>query len=95
LFEDRFTLPDKEGMGIMIYTQSNFLLNDINFALTHIETGTIYHNLKRESMNKLILENMAAGTFELLIYAHNCLTNLDFDYIQSIDVSYSIDLNMI
>ena len=44
--------------------------------MTHIETGEISHNLKRESVNKLILENLKGGTYELLIYVHNCFTNI-------------------
>ena len=89
-------MPGKEAMGILIQVQSHFLLNDVSFALTHVDTGTIFHNLKRESHNKLILENMPSGTFELLIYAHNCLTNLNNGgYLSNIDVAYTIDVNLI
>jgi hypothetical protein len=28
-------------------------------------------------MNKLIVDNLGAGTYELLIYAHNCFTNMN------------------
>ena len=64
-------------------------------ALTHVQTNKIYHNMRRENRNKIMLENMKGGDYELLVYTHNCLTNMQSAPLQSLDLEFSIDLNLI
>lgn len=64
------------------------MLNDINFALTHIDSNTIYHNTRRENNNKLVLDNLPKGTYELLVYSHQCLTNMESGYLNNIVGKY-------
>lgn len=54
----------------MISIQSDYILNDINFALTHIPSQTVLHNVKRENINKLVTDNLEGGEYELIIYTH-------------------------
>jgi hypothetical protein len=52
--------------------------------------------VKREGVNKLVLLKLEVGEYELLVYAHNCLSFLDNGkQISSFDVSFSIDFNFI
>ena len=79
----------------MINTESDFLFNDVNFALTNLQTKHIYKNTRRENINKLVLDNLEEGEYELLVYAHHCLTNMDNNYLKTMIAKYTIDFHFI
>jgi hypothetical protein len=88
-------LPAKKGLGSIFITSSDFLFNDVNFALTHLSTDQIFHNIRRENLNKLVLDELPEGEYEFLVYAHHCLTNMESGYLSSIAAKYQIDFNLI
>lgn len=66
-----------KNLGLIINVNSDFLLNDVNFALTSISNNKVFHHVRNENNNKMLIENLPGGNYELIIYAHNCLSNLD------------------
>lgn len=79
----------------MISVSSDFLLNDINFALTHVSSSTVLHNVKRENINKLVSSSLLEGEYELTIYTHQCLTNMQSGFLENLNSQYLVDLNFI
>jgi hypothetical protein len=46
---------------------------------------------------KLVADNLHGGEYELLIYAHNCLSNIEgtSDLLNSMDVDFQLDINFL
>lgn len=43
-----------------------------------------------------MIDNLPEGEFELIIYAHHCLTNMKKgDYLESLDVKFIVDFNIV
>lgn len=84
-----------KNIGIIISIHSDFQMNDINFAFTNLKNNKIYHHIRSENNNKVLLENIPGGQYELLIYAHSCLSNVDRGGLQSIDANFLIDIHFL
>lgn len=52
------------------------MLNNVNFALSNINNERMFHNTRRENQVHLVAKDIPGGEYELLIYAHNCLSNV-------------------
>jgi len=76
LYNHKFTIPKIKDLGIMITIRSDFSLNNVNFALTNINNDRLLRNERYENMVHLIAKDIPGGDYELLIYAHNCLSNV-------------------
>lgn len=61
---------------MIVVIKSDFMLNNVNFALTNLNNNKILHNVRKENIVKLVADNIPGGEYELLIYAHNCLSNV-------------------
>lgn len=73
------------------------MLNDVNFALTNLNNNKIFQHSRTENSNKLVLESLPGGDYEFLIYAHNCLSNIEesYDMIKSLDTQFEVDIHFI
>ena len=44
----------------------------------------------------MVLDNLPGGEFELIIFAHHCLTNMEEGgYLEKLDVKFIVDFNII
>lgn len=65
-----------KDLGIIMTIKSDFLINNVNFALSNLNNNRILKTIRKENMVKLVADSMPGGKYELLIYAHNCLSNI-------------------
>ncbi|CDW81429.1 laminin subunit alpha-like [Stylonychia lemnae] len=99
LYNHKFSIPKMKDLGVLITVRSDFALNNVNFALTNVNNDRLLRNVRHENMVHLVASDIPGGDYELLIYAHNCLTNVQDSYerdqLKFLDVGFQIDLNFI
>jgi len=77
-------------VGIILQVMSDFLLNDVNFALTPLNEEPL-HNFRQESQNSLLEAKLPPGSYDLMIYTHNCLSTAS-NPIQNMDVTFKVHI---
>ena len=82
-------MTEDDDAGLVIDIENDFLLSGVNFAISNIATGQIVEDLRHESSGRLIVGRLVPGPYELIVYAHNCITNMgdrDHDQMKSFDI---------
>ena len=66
-----------DDAGIFIELQSDFLLSGANVAINNRVTGQIIEGKRHDSSSRLVIEHMQPGEYDLIIYTHEAVTNMD------------------
>jgi hypothetical protein len=53
------------------------LLSGVVLAINNVATGQIVEDEKSESGSKLLAGHLTPGPYELIVYGHECITNID------------------
>lgn len=77
VFRESFEVAEDDDAGIVIDVNSDFLLSNVNFAINNVVTGQVVEDERRESSGKLVVEHLVPGPYELILYTHECVTNMD------------------
>jgi len=90
---EAFEIAEDDEAGLVVEVQSDFLLSGVNLAITNKETGTIMEDERRDSSGKLIIGRLVPGPYVLVLYTHECITNMDPGAGQAIS-SFDLALKM-
>ena len=63
-------LPSSATNGISIEINSDFLRNDVSFALTDVKTKKMHANSRNMLGKRLVIEELESEEYELTIYMH-------------------------
>lgn len=89
-----FKISETQRNGIIIELYSEFLRNDVSFALTTLSSKRSLGHQRTMLGKRLVLEELTPGEYEFTIYLHQSLSNFETQ-ITSLDVSFSIGLSFI
>ena len=67
------------------------MLSGINLALNNVETGQIIEDERRDSSSKLVVGYLLPGKYEMIVYTHESITNMDPEHGAAIN---SFDLRL-
>ena len=77
IMREAFELAEDDKAGLVVEIQSDFLLSGINLAINNVETGQIVEDERRDSSSKLVIGYLLPGKYEMIVYTHECITNMD------------------
>lgn len=77
IFKEGFEIEEDDNAGLLIDVQSDFLLSGVNLAINNVATGQIIEGEEKDHTNKLIVGKLTPGKYELIIYTHEAITNMD------------------
>jgi hypothetical protein len=72
-----FEIEEDDEAGLVIEVQSDFLLSGVNLAINNVATGAVVEDERRDSSGKLVVGRLVPGSYELFLYTHECVTNMD------------------
>jgi hypothetical protein len=83
LVNQDFMIQSGANLGLLVNVESNFLLNDVNFVLSRVNSTLrsgsvnphIFRNTRQEGQNMVLIDSLPAGQYNLILYAHSCLSN--------------------
>lgn len=88
-----FEIAQDDKAGLVVEVQSDFLLSGINVAINNVETGQIVEDERRDSSSKLVVGYLLPGRYEMIVYTHECVTNMDPEHGKAIS-SFDLRLQM-
>jgi len=53
------------------------LLSGVNVAISNVATGQVLEDERRDSSGRLVVGRLVPGAYELIVYTHESLTNMD------------------
>jgi len=56
LLTKKFTIPKMRDLGLILSIKSDFLLNNVNFALSNLNNNRIMHSIRKENIVKLVTD---------------------------------------
>lgn len=74
---ESFEVAEDDDAGLVIEIVSDFLLSGVNLAINNVVTGQVIEDERRDSSGKLIVGHLVPGPYELIVYSHECVTNMD------------------
>mmetsp|Transcript_21057 Transcript_21057/g.32606 ORF Transcript_21057/g.32606 Transcript_21057/m.32606 type:complete len:287 (+) Transcript_21057:781-1641(+) len=77
LFREGFEIAEDDEAGLVVDVHSDFLLSGVNFALSNVATGQVIEEDGSETSGKLVVGRLFPGEYELIVYTHECITNMD------------------
>jgi len=77
VFRESFEIAEDDDAGLVIELVSDFLLSGVNLAINNVATGQVVEDERRDSSGKLIVGHLVPGPYELIVYTHECVTNMD------------------
>ena len=77
LLRQGFRITEDDEAGMVIDIENDFLLSGVNFAIWNLATGQIVEDLRQESSSRLIVGRLVPGPYDLILYGHSCITNMD------------------
>ena len=77
VIREGFEISEEDQAGLLIEVQSDFLLAGINVAINNVATGQVVEDERRDSSGKLLVGRLVPGNYELIVYTHECITNMD------------------
>jgi hypothetical protein len=80
IMKEGFEISDDDEAGLDIELHSDFLLNGVNVAISNTATGSIIEDERIDSTGKLLVSRLEPGSYELILYTHECATNMDPDH---------------
>jgi len=98
VLRESFEVAEDDDAGLVIELVSNFLLSGVNLAINNVATGQIVEDEKRESSGKLIVGHLVPGPYELIVYTHECVTNMDPSHdkaISSFDMLFQMSTRLL
>ena len=93
VMREAFEIAEDDEAGLVVEVQSDFLLSGVNLAITNKETGAVLEDERRDSSGKLIIGRLVPGPYLLVLYTHECITNMDPGAGQAIS-SFDLALKM-
>jgi hypothetical protein len=91
IMRDAFEIAEDDKAGLIVEIQSDFLLSGINVAINNVATGQIVEDERRDSSSKLVVGYLLPGKYEMIVYTHECITNMDPEHGKAIN-SFDIKL---
>jgi hypothetical protein len=77
VMREAFEIAEDDKAGLVVELQSDFLLSGLNVAINNVETGQIVEDQRRDSSSKLVIGYLLPGKYEMIVYTHECITNMD------------------
>lgn len=93
-----FEIAEDDEAGLEIELHSDFLLNGVNVAISNTATGAIIEDERIDTTGKLLVSKLEPGSYELILYTHQCATNMDPEHgntIFAFDLLLSISLKLV
>jgi hypothetical protein len=73
LYDQYFTVEDKEDLNLQAMIKSDFIRANVNFFFVHVDSGHNYlPNFIFEGGKKLAVSSIPGGTYRLVIFSQNC-----------------------
>lgn len=98
ILREGFEIAEDDDAGLDIELQSDFLLSGVNVAISNVETGSVIEDERTDSSGKLLVSRLQPGAYELILYTHECATNMDPAHgtaISSFDLLLSMKLRLV
>ena len=77
IYRGTFEIAEDDEAGLVVEIQSDFLLSGVNLAISNRETGAIVEDERRDTSGKLIIGHLVPGEYQMILYTHECITNMD------------------
>lgn len=99
LLNKDFAISSSKDIGLLINIESNFLVNDVNFVLSRTgglnkkdKNHHIFKNQRQEGQNLLLVPELQAGHYNLIVFAHSCLSNVQGSP-ETLPIDFDIELS--
>ena len=77
ILREGFEISEEDDAGLSIDLHSDFLLSGVNVAINNVATGAILEDERKDSSSKLVIGHLEPGAYELIVYTHQSMTNMD------------------
>lgn len=77
ILREGFEVSPEDDVGLDIEVHSDFLLSGLNVAISNVATGQVVEDERRDSSSQLLVGRLLPGAYELIVYTHQCVTNMD------------------
>lgn len=74
------------------------MLSGVNVAISNVATGQVVEDERKDSSGRLVVGHLSPGSYELIVYTHESLTNMDPEHgvaISSFDLLLTISVRLL
>lgn len=86
---------EDDEAGIDIELNSDFLLSAVNVMVRSSQTGQVVSDERREGNARVIIPKLEPGNYDILVYSHKCITNMNSGYIDFFDLLLELSMRPI
>ena len=86
VFKTSLLFEEDDDAGISIELNSDFLLSAANVVVRSSQTGQVVSDERREGNARVIIPKLEPGNYDVLIYTHKCVTNMQSGFIEFFDL---------
>jgi hypothetical protein len=98
ILREGFEVSEEDDAGLDIELHSDFLLSGVNVAINNVATGMIVEDERKDSSSKLVVGHLVPGAYELIVYTHESVTNMDPEHgvaLSSFDLLLSMSVRLL